>query len=178
MELYRQLEVDESGGVSDSNLAYDPVVDAWTERMPMPTPREHLASAVDDGKLYVIGARAGSLELNLDVNEAYDPIKDTWIVLESMPSKRGGLAAAVTSSSNGSIHVFGGEETGATFNNNEKYDPQNNTWTEDVPMPTARHGLAAVTIDDKIYVIGGGLEPGLNVSPYSEILHIDKSPKK
>jgi N-acetylneuraminic acid mutarotase len=48
----------------------------------------------------------------------------------------------------------------STFNNNEKYNPKTNTWTSDIPMPTARHGLAAVAIDDKIYVIGGGPEPG------------------
>jgi N-acetylneuraminic acid mutarotase len=182
--LYAIGGKDELGGVSDSNLAYDPVVDAWTEKKPMPTPREHLATAVVDEKLYVIGGRAGSLESNLDVNEAYDPIKDTWIVLESMPSKRGGLAAAPSSPVNGDIYVFGGEfpfydnSSDTTYDVTEKYDPQTNEWTTEEPMPTARHGLETVTIDDEIYVIGGGLEPGLKVSPYSEIFHIRKSPKK
>ena len=174
--LYVVGGVDESGP-SHSNLAYDPITDAWTEKEPMPTAREHLTSAVVDGKLFVIGGRVAGLESNLDANEVYDPLKDTWNVLEPMPSKRGGLAAAA-SSPNGTIHVFGGEEPGSTFNNNEKYDPKSDTWTEDIPMPTARHGLAAATIDDKIYVIGGGLEPGLNVTPYNEIFQIDNSTKK
>ena len=40
-------------------------------------------------------------------------------------------------------------------------------------MPTARHGLAAVYIqDDKIYVIGGGPQPGLSVSGANEIFHV------
>jgi hypothetical protein len=36
-------------------------------------------------------------------------------------------------------------------------------------MPTARHGLAAVAIDDKIYVIGGGPEPGGSQTNLNEI---------
>ena len=36
-------------------------------------------------------------------------------------------------------------------------------------MPTSRHGLAAVSIGNKIFVIGGGPEPGLSVSNVNEI---------
>ena len=36
-------------------------------------------------------------------------------------------------------------------------------------MPTSRHGLATVSIDNKLFVIGGGAEPGLSVSGVNEI---------
>ena len=36
-------------------------------------------------------------------------------------------------------------------------------------MPTSRHGLAAISIGNKIFVIGGGPEPGLSVSNVNEI---------
>jgi N-acetylneuraminic acid mutarotase len=146
----------------------------------MPTARHHAGSAVVDGKIFVIGGRiSGSLE-NISVNEAYDPEQDRWITnLEAMPSKRSGIAAAAVAASavNGSsnIYVFGGEEPSKTFNNNEKYDAKTNTWTSEPPMPTARHGLAAVYYtedDDKIYVIGGGPQPGLSVSSANEIFHV------
>ncbi len=164
------------GGSSDkplpTNEAYDPSANAWTHKAPMPTARHHAASSVTDGKLYVIGGRiSGSLD-NIDINEMYDPIQDRWVSnnLESMPSKRSGIAAA---SINNSIYVFGGEEPSKTFNNNEKYDVKTNEWTSEVPMPTARHGLAAVYVeDDKIYVIGGGPQPGLSVSGANEIFHV------
>jgi len=39
-------------------------------------------------------------------------------------------------------------------------------------MPTPRHGLAAVTINDRIYVVGSGEEPGLSVSGVNEIFFI------
>ncbi len=50
---------------------------------------------------------------------------------------------------------------------------ESNTWTSEPPMPTARHGLAVVYAeDDRIYVIGGGPQPGLSVSSANEIFHV------
>ena len=40
------------------------------------------------------------------------------------------------------------------------------------PLPTARHGLAVVSVNDKIYVIGGGPQPRLSVSNVNEIFNI------
>lgn len=171
------------GGSSDrplnSNEAYDPSSDAWTSKALMPTARHHAGSAVVSGTIFVIGGRiSGSLE-NISVNEAYDPEQDKWITnLEAMPSKRSGIAgagAATSSPVNSSnIYVFGGEEPSKTFNNNEKYDAKTNKWTSEPPMPTARHGLAAVYYieNNKIYVIGGGPQPGLSVSSANEIFHV------
>jgi Kelch motif len=124
--LYAVGGVDEFG-VSDSNIAYNPNTEEWAVKSPLPTAREHLASAVVNGKLYVVGGRAGGIGSNFDANEMYDPVKNTWATLESMPSKRGGSAAA---SVYGNIYVFGGEEPGGTFNNNEKYDPRTNNLTD------------------------------------------------
>ena len=56
-----------------------------------------------------------------------------------------------------------------TFGNNEKYDTDNGKWTSLESMPTPRHGLAAVSVDNRIFVIGGGPEPGLSVSDVNEI---------
>lgn len=171
------------GGSSDrplnSNEAYDPSNDTWTSKALMPTARHHAGSAVVDGKIFVIGGRiSGSLE-NISANEAYDPKQDEWITnLEAMPSKRSGIAAAVVAAAaspvnSSNIYVFGGEEPSKTFNNNEKYDAKTNKWTSEPPMPTARHGLGAVyTEGNKIYVIGGGPQPGLSVSSVNEIFHV------
>jgi N-acetylneuraminic acid mutarotase len=168
------------GGSSDrplnSNEAYDPSSETWTTKAFMPTARHHAGSAVVDGKVFVMGGRiSGSLE-NISVNEAYDPAQDIWITdLEPMPSKRSGIAAvsAPSSLNHSSIYVFGGEEVSKTFNNNEKYDPMTDKWMSEHPMPTARHGLAAVFVEEnKIFVIGGGPQPGLSVSGANEIFHV------
>jgi len=165
------------GGFSDrplsSNEAYDASSVTWTTKALMPTARPHAGSAVVDGKIFVMGGRVlGSLE-NIAVNEAYDPEQDNWMTnLVAMPSKRSGIAAAAPALNSSNIYVFGGEEPSKTFNNNEKYDVKANKWTAEPPMPTARHGLGAVSIeDDRIYVIGGGPEPGLTVTNVNEIFH-------
>ncbi len=152
------------------NEAYDPITDRWTTKEPMPTPRQHLASAAFDGKLYVFGGRIDSLTSNLDANEAYDPALDKWIKLQLMPSKRGGIAAAI-SLADGWIYVFGGEAPGGTFDISERYSPHGDVWESAPDMPNSRHGLAAVDIGSEIYVIGGGPQPGLTVSDFNQILH-------
>ncbi len=158
-------------GTSNTNMAYNPRTNTWTERAPMPTAREHLASAVVDGKLYVIGGRTDGMVANVDANEVYDPVKDIWTEFQPMPSKRGGLAST---SVNGTIYAFGGEEPNRTFNNNEKFDPKTNTWASEQPMPTPRHGLASVSIDYKIYVIGGGPQPGGSQTNLNEIFQSNR----
>jgi N-acetylneuraminic acid mutarotase len=155
-----------AAGPLATNEAYDPKTNSWSQKAPMPTPRQHLAAAVLDGKLYAIGGRIDSLASNLGSNEAYDPKSDAWIRLEPMPTKRGGIAAAAVGNA---IYVFGDESPEGTFRNNEKYDTETSSWTRAPEMPTARHGLAAVALGDKIYVIGGGPQPGLTVSGANEI---------
>jgi N-acetylneuraminic acid mutarotase len=162
------------------NEVYDPISDSWTSKSPMPTARHHAGSVVVDGKLYVIGGRVIGISsiVNINVNEMYDPNQNNWISLNQMPSKRSGIAAAADPSVNNSnIYVFGGEEPSKTFNDNERYDIKRNKWTVELPMPTARHGLVAVFIDNgynnnRIYVIGGGPDPGLSVSDVNEIFYI------
>jgi N-acetylneuraminic acid mutarotase len=153
------------------NEAYSPTDNFWTTKEPMPTARHHAASAVVDGKMYVMGGRTGAgIVPSVNVNEMYDPNQNKWTTFEPMPSERSGIAAA--SPVNGSnIYVFGGEEPSMTFNNNEKYDIKNNTWTSELPMPTARHGLGAASYEDRLFVIGGGPQPGLSASDANEIYH-------
>lgn len=38
-------------------------------------------------------------------------------------------------------------------------------------MPIPRHGLDAVTVNDNIYIIGGGVAPGASYSPIIEKYH-------
>jgi len=168
----------------NSNEAYDPSNNTWSSKALMPTTRHHAGSAVVDAKIFVIGGRILGSSENISVNEAYDPEQNKWITnLTTMPSKRSGIAAAAATTTttfspvNGSgsnIYVFGGEEPSKTFNNNEKYNVMTNQWTSEPPMPTACHGLAAVYVDEdnKIYVIGGGPQPGLSLTGANEIFHV------
>ncbi len=58
----------------------------------------------------------------------------------------------------GKIYVFGGGGTGFTsLNSTEVYDPEKDIWLKGKDMPTVRSGSAAAVLDNKIYVMGGGL---------------------
>jgi N-acetylneuraminic acid mutarotase len=84
--------------------SYDPTTNQWTTHTHMPTARHHAASAVIDGKIYVIGGRLTNSLVNTDVVEKYDPTSDSWTTdLEPMPSKRSGIAATNV---NGFIYVL------------------------------------------------------------------------
>jgi hypothetical protein len=129
----------------------------------MPSQREHIAAAVIDSLIYVVGGREfGVNKTNL---EAYSPRSDTWHALAPMPTARGGLAAAAL---HGKLYVFGGEwfdqgESGV-FAEVEEYDPVSNTWRTLAPMPVPRHGMGAAAVGDSIFVIGGGPVAGYGVS--------------
>jgi N-acetylneuraminic acid mutarotase len=138
-------------GILATNEAYDPSSNTWITKAAMLTARHHVASAVVHGKLYVVGGRVEGISptVNVNVNEVYDPEKNSWSSLAPMPSKRSGIAEAAN------------------------YDMNSiNKWIIEIPMPTARHGLGAVSFDNRIYVLGGGPQPGLSVFNANEIYHV------
>ena len=47
-----------------------------------------------------------------------------------------------------------------------------NKWSIEKSMPTARHGLAVVSVDNKIYVIGSGPQPGGSGTSINEVFHV------
>jgi len=143
---------------------YDPAANTWRERTSMPTPRNHAAIGVVNGKIYVIGGRVGAafigLASDISVVEEYDPASDEWSGPRArMPIARSALGAGVYG---GRIYVAGGEYQDthmmATFRAVEAYDPASNTWTEMPPMPVSRHGLAVGVIANRIYVVSGDVQ--------------------
>jgi N-acetylneuraminic acid mutarotase len=60
---------------------------------------------------------------------------------------------------NGRIYVFGGGGEGfKSLNLVHIYDPGVDQWSTGHPMPTTRSGVVAVTLEDRIYVMGGGFK--------------------
>jgi N-acetylneuraminic acid mutarotase len=143
---------------------YDPASNTWRERSAMPTPRNHAAIGVVNGKIYVIGGRVGAafigLASDISVVEEYDPATDQWSGPRArMPIARSAIGAGVYG---GRIYVAGGEYQDphmmATFRAVEAYDPASNTWTEMSPMPVSRHGLAVGVIGNRLHVISGDVQ--------------------
>lgn len=143
---------------------YDPAANTWRERTPMPTPRNHAAAGVVDGKIYVIGGRVGAafigLASDISVVEEYDPATDKWGAPRArMPTARSAMGVGVYG---GRIYVAGGEyqdpHMTATFRAVEAYDPVTDTWETMPSMPVSRHGLAAGVIGNRLHLVGGDVQ--------------------
>ncbi len=133
---------------------YDPATDTWTTKKPYPTPRDMVAVAACQNKIYVMGGMMGNNGAVCSINEAYDPLTDSWETKAPMPTGRMEMDANVV---NGKIYVIGGRNLGvySTVALNEVYDPVANTWTTEPPIPYPVAQYASAAVDDNIYIIGG-----------------------
>jgi hypothetical protein len=139
--------------------AYAEFEQAWTARASMLTPREGLAAAVVNGKIYAIGGHTSGGDAVASM-EFYDPSlsANTWAARAPMPEgPRAGMAAAVI---NNTIYVVGGSPAAggggsSPLDRVEAYDAPSDTWTTLAPMGIARTGAGAAAVNGTLYVIGG-----------------------
>jgi N-acetylneuraminic acid mutarotase len=141
----------------DVTFEYNPVIDTWTNKTQMPTPRRSFAVAACQNKIYVIGGVVGGAAEDFPttgINEVYDPATDSWENKTSMPTKRSQLNANVV---NGKIYLIGGR-TGQAYSTvalNQVYDPETDTWTSKKQIPYPVVDYASAVVDNKIYIVGG-----------------------
>jgi N-acetylneuraminic acid mutarotase len=155
---------------------YDIASDAWRERSPMPTARNHFAVATVNGKIYAIGGRLSSAFVGLgsatDVVEQYDPATDMWGVPRARMSTQ--RASMVWGVYRGRVYVAGGEmqssQMTATFRTVEAYEPETNQWFVLPSVPLGRQPVAGEVIGDTLYVLSGdnGDRPLIGVRGASE----------
>jgi parallel beta-helix repeat protein len=131
---------------------YNPAVDAWAVKTPMPTSRSSFAVAASGGKIYVIGGSVSGTSVGL--NEVYDPETDTWETRTAMPTNRSQIEVNAV---NGRIYVTGGRTAGpySTVDATEEYDVATDSWSTKSPMPYPVVSSVSAVVDSKIYVIGG-----------------------
>jgi N-acetylneuraminic acid mutarotase len=93
------------------NEEYDPALNRWRKRTPMPTRRSGIAAAALGGKIYVFGGEANWRTLNL--TEIYGPGSDAWSKEAVMPTARHGFGVAILGQE---IYVVsGGPKAGANI---------------------------------------------------------------
>ena len=143
------------GGQFDTVEVYDIMKSKWSDDdvARLPIPLDHTASAVYDGKIYVVG---GFLKGKVPTDKLYiyDPKLNEWTEGKSLPTPIGGANNAEFI--NGTLYVVGGlNASDIPVNTNFAYDPKSNSWTSKSPMPTARHHLVTVAVGGKLFAIGG-----------------------
>jgi hypothetical protein len=86
-----------------------------------------------------------------------------------LPQARGGTGAAGLA---GRIVSVGGEQPGGTIARVYQYVARTGRWSRLPDLPTPRHGLGVVAARGSVWVLAGGLEPGLAFSGVVESLRV------
>ena len=139
--------------------AYDPVADQWSAKAARPTYRDHFASAVVNGLLYVIGGRGEigdgpgyfAPEFKSHV-EIYDPATNHWSTGARLPTALADSRACVFGNE---IYLFGGGSVAAAATSTLTYNTTSNSWSAKAPMPNRRTYFDCVTVNGAVYFVGG-----------------------
>lgn len=121
---------------------------------PLPRTRYQAASAVVDGKIYLIGGQRkvgqqGAGERPVSAVDIYDIASDTWRRGASLPVARSCDVVV----REGKIYAVGGYN-GMALGRVDIYDPSLNQWTRgtDLPVPVSAH--RCVLMNNRLFVIG------------------------
>ena len=157
-----------SGGRANTVEEYDPRTGAWTTQAGlMPVPASNICAATMGTDIYVPGGYdVGGIYLS--TLQVYHTLTDTWetITTDPLPAPRLGPGCAAL---NGKLYAFGGSMV-AYQSTAYVYDPMaaaGSRWTQINSMTYPRAYLAGVTVNGKVYAVGG-LDAGLTNSPYVE----------
>lgn len=148
------------GSPTDVLEVYDPDSDAWDTAAPLPQPLCAYAVAAFEGNMYVFGGWDAAQVTGAAY--VYDPDRDAWQTATPMPTARSYSGAAVVE---GQIYVVGGYDGEHALTVVEAYVPADDVeggepWVEHSPLPDGRAGAGVVTLQSKLYIIGGGWESG------------------
>ena len=143
--------------VREETEMYDIETDTWVRTAPMPIPLTHNGVAKVGEEIWSLGGFVGDHPGKAtDVVQIYHTRNDTWRMGPPLPSPRGSGASVFNQ---GRIHYFGGlrPDRQTDIAQHIVYDPSQPElgWQELKPLPNPRNHLSAVSIDGKIYAIGG-----------------------
>jgi Kelch motif/RTX calcium-binding nonapeptide repeat (4 copies) len=133
-------------------LDLDAAEPAWEARAPLPNPRNHLAGAALDGKVYAVGGQHGGDEAGGNQGEVdvYDPATDAWARVADLPTPRGHIGATVLG---GRLYAIGGSVNGGTNGlpsaEVTAYDVRADAWAVQTPLPAARKSPVVGTIESR-----------------------------
>lgn len=137
---------------------YDPKTNTWTTMLgTMPVPASNICAVAIGTDIYIPGGFDVS-SVYLNTLQVYHTTSDTWstITTDPLPTALLGSGCAAM---NGLLYVFGGGTTGGYYTNAAHvYDPSapaGSRWSTLPSMNFSRGFLAGVTVNGKIYAVGG-----------------------
>lgn len=147
------------GSITNVLEVYDPRLNTWDTRAPMPTAVSNYALTTYEGNLFLFGGWDGSRIL--DKVFRYDPDNNQWETRSLKPGARmSGAAAAL----DGRILLIGGQNEQGGSKEVWIYYPDRDSegdsaWEKAPDLPEARYGFAAATLANSIFILGGQSSP-------------------
>eukprot|EP01012_Entosiphon_sulcatum_P032599 TRINITY_DN4143_c0_g1_i1.p1 TRINITY_DN4143_c0_g1~~TRINITY_DN4143_c0_g1_i1.p1 ORF type:complete len:453 (+),score=36.33 TRINITY_DN4143_c0_g1_i1:22-1359(+) len=150
---YRLIVIGGSS-TNDTNIAsvevFDPLLNSWFPRTPMPTNRCCMASVLVSNEIYVLGGLLSDYGVN--TIEVYDIVKDSWVEHSSMPAPRYYFGAVFVANN---IYVFGGLNAhGMSDLSLKRYD-MIATWTDLTALPSANFAMGYGLVGTVLVTVGG-----------------------
>jgi N-acetylneuraminic acid mutarotase len=153
-------------------LDLDDTSAGWSARAAIPNRRNHVASAVVNGIVYVMGGQLLDLEHtgNVAFVDAYDPDTNRWTSMPALPAARSHFHTS-TFVHQGRIYTVGGIKNGSVAADEiVMFDPATKTWTKLGSLPQGRMNPVATLVGDTIYAIDGGVLVNGNMMPIRSTL--------
>jgi hypothetical protein len=138
---------------------YDAGTNSWSQLASMPVGLTHMGVAVSGHDIYVAGGYppgpggTGQTFATTAVSR-YNVDTNTWTAMPSLPQARGGGALALE---NGTLHFFGGSDLSRADSATHWILtlPGGTSWQSSTALSVARNHLGGVTLDGKVYAVGG-----------------------
>ena len=121
----------------------------WQYGPPMANRRSYVAAAELGGRIYVAGGMFGNAGTRLDRVQRLDPHRRAWTTLPRLPAP---VRAAAGAALGGRFLVIGG--TTATGGGRQVY-AFDGRWRRGPPLPRRLYNHSAVTLDGRVYALGG-----------------------
>ncbi|HOV28231.1 MAG TPA: kelch repeat-containing protein [Pseudobacteroides sp.] len=142
------------GQASNKVVEYDDTIGLYTQRSELPSKLIGHTSVVINEKLYILGGYGEGSYLS-DVT-IYNPKEGIWKKNTDMNHLRSYFSSTVLDGKIYAIGGIGGVNLGlGGLDSVESYDPANDTWTLEPKMSVPRVDASAVSLNGKIYVMGG-----------------------
>jgi hypothetical protein len=119
-KFYLASGIGTSGYANRQLHVYDPATNAWTAKARLPATRQSVASAVLNGKLFLIGGQLPGIDHADNTLTWYDPATNAWSQGPPMPTPRFSAAGA---SASGRVYVIGGADSTGFRARVEAYTP-------------------------------------------------------
>ncbi len=155
-KIYLIGGLEKKGGIyydtdSNKNEMYDPLNNTWTEKTPLPSPRQTAAVITFWGKIYVISGKVKYDDQN-DVF-VYDPNNDIWQTRTPMPETRFISGVAVVKDK--IIVITGVDGRGCRESKIFAYEPLKDRWHDLGKVPRNFMLAGVASVGDKFYILGG-----------------------